>query len=94
MYFITGLHEEGNQFIARRCFGYFPRKHQAVQAISDGSDTLHEDTFTHLVIEKCISGVYPQAQDIAWFRFDSSKSKWVNCIRPESAKHYFHFSLG
>ena len=62
MYFITGLHEEGNQFIAKRCFGFYPRKHQAVNAISERSDDLHEDTFTHLVIEKCTSGVYPQAR--------------------------------
>jgi hypothetical protein len=34
------------------------------------------------------------AQDIAWFRFDSSSSKWISCARPESARNYFQFSLG
>jgi hypothetical protein len=94
MYFITGLREEGNQFIARRCFGFYPRKHQAVQAISDDSGDLHEEIFTHLVIEKCTSGVYPSAHDIGWYRFDDSSTKWSSCNRPESAKNYFKFSLG
>jgi hypothetical protein len=86
MYFITGLHEEGNQFIARRCFGFYPRKHQAVNAITVNSADLREDNFTHLV--------YAKAQDIAWYSFESSSSKWCSCGRPESAKNYFQFSLG
>jgi hypothetical protein len=94
MYFITSLHEEGNQFTARRCFGFYPRKHQAVKAIPENCDDLHGDTFTHLVIEKYTSGVYPSSQDIAWYRFDSSSSQWVCCARPESAKNYIQFSLG
>ena len=94
MYFITGLHEEGNQFSARRCFGYYPRKHQAVQAIEGNCDDLHEDAFTHLVVEKVISGVHPPARDIAWYRYDSTSSRWIACERPESARNYFQFALG
>ncbi len=94
MYFVTGLREEGNQFTARRCFGFYPRKHQAGKAIFDNSIDLREDTFTHLVIEKYTSGVSPLAQAVAWYRFDSASSRWVSCTRPESAKNYFQFSLG
>jgi len=94
MYFITGLHEEGNQFSARRCFGYYPRKHLAVKAITENCGDLREDTFTHLVVEKIISGVHPTALDIAWYRYDSSSSGWIRCVRPESAGNYFQFALG
>lgn len=94
MYFITGLQEEGQQFTGRRCFGFYPRKHQAITAIADNAEELHEDTYSHLVIEKCAPGVYPAAEDVSWFRFDRFSTRWVNCARPQSAKDYYHFSLG
>lgn len=94
MYFITGLREEGDRFIARHCFGFFSLKDLADQAISENSRYLHENTFTHLVIEKCLSGLGTVAQDIAWYRFDRYSLNWISCERPESAKNYFQFSLG
>lgn len=94
MYFITGLREEGNQFIARHCFGFFPRKHQASKTIEEYNSYLQENTFTHLVIEQYFSGVNPLPRDIAWYKFDNTTSRWASCARPESAKNYIQFSLG
>ena len=37
MYFITGRHEEVYQYTARCCFGFYPRKHQAITAITDNA---------------------------------------------------------
>ncbi|NMC74382.1 MAG: hypothetical protein GYA56_08525 [Geobacteraceae bacterium] len=94
MYFVTGLHEEGRQFIRKRCFGYYPRKHQALQTIEGNCDELRDEACTHLVVEKILSGIYSAARDTAWFRYDGASSRWIRCERPESAGNYCQFSLG
>lgn len=86
IYTITGL----NDLEDLRCFGWLPTVEEALIRVANNTGDLHEDRYTHLVIERIESGVFPVTKALCWFVWEG---KWVACDRPAGWERVVNFAL-
>jgi hypothetical protein len=90
IYTITTI-EHVHKTDGTRCIGYYYSLADAIRAVSP---FLQEYKYTHLVIEEAQQGLYPNITKDVWFKWKSSKKKWIKCSVPKWAKRICNWGIG
>lgn len=79
-----------------RVVGWFETQAQAMEYVdSVNSRPLWEAGFyTHLLVERVTSCVYPETKDVAWYVWDKKTDKWSKIYRPQQFENACNFSIG
>lgn len=95
MYFITCMErkptyaDDGGDF---RTFGYYPTLWEAERALQENRLDLHEYRYMYAVIEHIEPGIHPNAQALAWYKYDSPLRVFVRTTIEELP--FTNFALG
>ena len=80
MYFITSMNsiltektdfrsEEATNHV-ERCFGYYPEKEDAFEAVRRNSCDMHETMYDYIVVEEIEPGIHGMAEVVGWFKYN------------------------
>ena len=94
MYFITaltGLEESDNT----RCFGYYPEKEEALEAVLENRCNLNEHIYNYLVVEKIDKGIHSITKEETWFQWSKTgQGKWCQIAKPLETEHIINYAIG
>lgn len=96
MYFVTTIcRKEGSRYFdASRCFGYCNTALDAIRAVLNNYADIHEELYTHAVIEKIGPGFHPMPEMEIWFKWDEDKEKWTLSSKPSWSEHIINWAIG
>ena len=91
---VTALNEEGHVQCVDpgRTFGWFAEYDTAEEAVLHNEGDIHENYYTHVVIERVREGIHPLARDQWWFAW--SVNAWIKCAKPQWAERICNWSIG
>ena len=85
----TSPDQEVRHMIAHdRTVGWFSSYSEAELNVKNNNGDIHEEQFTHVVIEECYEGLYGGMYDCSkfWFVWDPGLKEYLKCDEPESEK--------
>lgn len=95
-YFITSIYDKPGIFIhrkARRTFGYFHSRKEALKAVKENFCNINECFYNYVVIEGIGEGIHARVDEEYWFEWkDNSWNKLEN--KPELFNGIVNFALG
>jgi hypothetical protein len=83
----TSLKEIGNS----RCFGYYPTKEEAIEAVKANAGNLQDHEYHYLVIEEIPKGIHPCAKEVAWFKWNGG---WNEINKPVQTEEISNHAFG
>ena len=75
-----------------RCFGFFSKLDDALQAVEENRCDMHECYYDYLVIEEFKSGIHPVGEEVQWFEW--YENGWQSCYKPEEISNVFNYAIG
>ena len=103
MYFITAMTNltpfiesspEGAQKHASNCCGYFHNKSEAIDAVMGNRCDLFETCFHYIVIEYVPEGIYPIAEEIAWYKYSPQTNQYEEIKKPKETHNTINYCFG
>lgn len=74
--------------------GLFTSLEDADRAVRANTCDLWETCYDLAVIERyAVSGIYPQAHEEGWYRFDEENRVYASCERPQALKGWVQFGM-
>lgn len=78
----------------QRCFGYYCDLNSATRSAESNNGDIHEYLYDYLVIERYEEGIYPLAEEIAWYKWDENTEAYIKIDKPELTNHLCNWALG
>lgn len=75
-------------------FGYFDTYDKAVSRLHNNTYDIHEDVYDYAIIEEVGQGLYPDAKNRKFFKYDKERDGFFEIEEPERLKRIRNFSIG
>jgi len=77
-----------------RCVGYEFSKQMAIDMVIGNYGDIHEDSYSHCVIEETGVGIYPQIKSFLWFEWDKDAERYIQCCVPDACVSVSNYGIG
>lgn len=77
-----------------RCVGYEFSKQMAIDMVIGNYGDVHEDCYTHCVIEETCVGIYPRIKSFLWFKWDDDADRYIQCCVPDGQEQMSNYGIG
>jgi len=91
---ITTVYINGAGLVDSRCVGYEYSKQMAIDMVVGNNGDIHEDLYSHCVIEEVGVGLYPQIKSFLWFEWDKDTEAYRHCCVPDGQEFIRNYGIG
>ena len=92
MYFLTAIISDEKFRRNKRTFGYALDLVTAMDYVERNEGSMCECLYDYLLIEKIGPGIHPEAEQVAWYKWEHPK--WVKCETPIEFDGIVNFAIG
>lgn len=97
LYFVTviGTTNYGKEYDRSRCWGYYHKLEDAIEAIVENHTDIHECWYDYALIESVPYGVLPMGtKEIKWFKWNDDNNKYEETTKPKFSEQIVNWAIG